>query len=1078
MRATLFLMLLAPLLLSAQDKVNTVTGEGLNIVVQPLLSDEWGEGSPCNNLCPVCANGKNGVVGCGALSTAQIMHYWRWPMQGVGSNTYTCKLDSDPNTTIELSADFGDTTYEWNKMLDVYTSAATDEEKAAVAMLCYHVGVSLNMDYGTGGSPNSKLQVTALNRHFRYYAKRITGKSDEEYAELMRHELDAGRPVLFHGENENSTRTHTFVCDGYAEDGYFHFNFGYWGSYNGYYRLEELKLTESADFRYHHRMTYDIRPYHGEIPMGMVELTVTEPGTLQTLIDGSAAPFATQLKVNGRLNGADISALRRLLGRDDNNMNSGGILTDLDLSNASFVPGSEVYYQRTDNGVLSTYTITDATALPDCSFRNTNLRRIVLPASVTAIGSMAFYACYSLKEVDYGASVTTIGPSALRNTGLKEVTVPEQVTAIEQWAFGDNAQLEKVHIGSRVARINYSAFNRCPLLREVMCDIALPFYIQNNVFADDTFSEATLHVPAGTRSLYRRTQYWRLFSNIVEQEGVPLPQPYLVMPSWKAGEPFNGDVPTVDGQHLVVGCGTVATSQILGYYRQPAHGFGRARYTSSCEGITTDIDADFEAHPFDWNNILDVYSDQATSQQQAAVANLVNMTSAAIRTQYGSTYGTIVNYGSWMAGMCHFLHFSPTMRYRYRKYYSSAEWTGMIDEQIGAGRPIIYNSQHTRPFASHSAHIFILDGRDDEGRYHFNFGYDNSSVDKFTSLNAINQGSEAKAGNCFTCWHHSQRMVTDCYPVEGLSDADYPRCEVSLSEPFVLEGDAARKEISVTGRVLAKFQYRCISFDADNIQYSLGFYRGQQLAGVSPSWRQNYISIGGGVSNVNRYFLLPDNLPDGNYEMALVSRTSEDDAWRRGWDNVPNSVPVNVSGQTFTFHMPDYHNGPAHLYLKKDVEEIVGARDGGRTFEFTIANPSTNNFEDTLRVTVTNARGQVFESSMPTSVYDGQSLPYRYFIPEDQADFMNGNFTIALHYHETATGAWMPLTDSPSGIVVTTSTAATRRPAGIYTLGGIRVAALPNTHSATRSESELLPSGLYVVCLPDGTVRKIVLRRE
>ena len=985
----------------------------IKVVVAPLLTSKWGGSSPYNDLCPEYADGVRGVVGCGALSTAQVMHYWQWPECGVGQNTYVSKLNFDPAHTKELSVDFGNTIYQWDKMLDSYADgSATDEQKRAIATLCYHVGVALNMNFGSA-STNDKTQVTALNQHFRFYAKRMEGKSDEEYAEVMRHELDAGRPVIFHGENENRTRTHTFVCDGYAEDGYFHFNFGYRGNHNGYYRLSELLLSDGTDFRYHHRIyAYDIRPYRGEIPIGTVELVVQTPGTLQQLIDQSAAPFTTSLKVSGQLNGADLLTLRRLAGRDENNYGTGHIMTDLDLSDASFVPSEDIYWQTTTDGVTKAYRITDADEIPENAFRNTNLRRIVLPNSAKAIRKQALYACMNLQELDFGKGITLIDTTAIWYTGLQEIVIPEQVTDIRPWAFGDNKRLKELHISAGVKTIGYSAFNRCDSIEEVTCDIPQPFFISNNVFSATDFTNALLRIPAGTTPLYRRTQGWKNFTHIEEQAGEPLPLPFMVMASWHQKAPYNGDCPKADGEPCAAGCAPIAMAQILSYYRQPAQGHGHAAYHYDFWGVSKDIDADFDSHPFDWDNISDVYNENSSDTECNAVANLVYMTGVAMKQMYTPTGTSTVNYGTWMWGLQHYLHLSPTSRWLHRKYYSTAEWTDIINAQLDAGHPVFYNAAHTEPFGGKSGHFFVIDGRDQQGNYHFNFGHDSSLQDKFTNLNAINQGSEPKPGNAYACYHYNQGMITDSYPVDGMETATLQRCEAALETPFVLENDPQLRECSVTGRIRAAFKYRCICFNADSIWYTIGFYRNGQLAAVSPSWRMNRFGIGGGVSTVDRYFQLPTELADGDYEMALVTRDVESSPWLRGWDNAPNSVPITISGKDFTFHMPDYHNGPTHLYLKEDVEEITGAREGGRTFEFTIANPSTNNFVDTLRVVITNATGRAFESNMPTSVYDGQSLTYRYFIPDDQADFMDGDFTIALSYHETATGEWLPLTIS------------------------------------------------------------------
>ena len=70
-----------------------------------------------------------------------------WPKQGTGINTYTSK-----NLGIELSFDFGATAFDWDNMVDIYDSNATDAQKNAVATLSYACGVASNMNYALSGS--------------------------------------------------------------------------------------------------------------------------------------------------------------------------------------------------------------------------------------------------------------------------------------------------------------------------------------------------------------------------------------------------------------------------------------------------------------------------------------------------------------------------------------------------------------------------------------------------------------------------------------------------------------------------------------------------------------------------------------------------------------------------------------------------------------------------------------------------------------------------------------------------------------------------------------------------------------
>ena len=93
----------------------------LSSSVRPLLTCNWNQGEPYNNLCPTYSdNGttKRAVTGCVATAAAQIMYYHRWPVTGTGSHSYVCNVNKTGEQT--LSADFGSTTYDWDNMLDSY----------------------------------------------------------------------------------------------------------------------------------------------------------------------------------------------------------------------------------------------------------------------------------------------------------------------------------------------------------------------------------------------------------------------------------------------------------------------------------------------------------------------------------------------------------------------------------------------------------------------------------------------------------------------------------------------------------------------------------------------------------------------------------------------------------------------------------------------------------------------------------------------------------------------------------------------------------------------------------------------
>lgn len=202
--------------------------------VSPLLSTTWNQSPYYNALCP-----GGSVTGCVATAMAQVMKYWNHPAQGSGMHSY------NHATYGTLSANFGATTYQWSSMPNNVTSSNN-----AVATLMYHCGVSVDMNY----SPNESgawvvesdspvCAESAFKNYFGYTSslhgeKRDGNYSTSQWVQLVKGELDAGRPLLYAGFGTGGG--HAFVCDGYDNNDYFHFNWGWGGSYDGYFSIDAL----------------------------------------------------------------------------------------------------------------------------------------------------------------------------------------------------------------------------------------------------------------------------------------------------------------------------------------------------------------------------------------------------------------------------------------------------------------------------------------------------------------------------------------------------------------------------------------------------------------------------------------------------------------------------------------------------------------------------------------------------------------------------------------------------------------------------------------------------------------------
>ncbi len=206
---------------------STVTSVG------PLLTCLWNQSYPYNYLCPVDPNGSGGHVyaGCVATAMSQVMYYWRFPQQGTGSHGYSWYPYG------YLFADFGNTTYNWEEMLN-----SSNTPNFEMAQLQLHLGISVDMMYGGSGSgAYSTDAVTALKNYFGYdQSLELVYRNDysyENWKSLLTTQIDAGQPMYYHGFG---TGGHAFNVDGYQDTMYFHFNWGWGSSYNGYFHLFNL----------------------------------------------------------------------------------------------------------------------------------------------------------------------------------------------------------------------------------------------------------------------------------------------------------------------------------------------------------------------------------------------------------------------------------------------------------------------------------------------------------------------------------------------------------------------------------------------------------------------------------------------------------------------------------------------------------------------------------------------------------------------------------------------------------------------------------------------------------------------
>ncbi|MDO4823588.1 MAG: C10 family peptidase [Bacteroidales bacterium] len=384
---------------SSRKSAGNVRKSAGDVVVAPLLGSlAWDQGAPYNRLCP--KEGKASCfTGCVATAMAQIMYYNKWPLRGKGQHSYKWKTET-------LSVDFSQSVYDYSKMKLTYDSY-TEEQADAVARLMYDCGVSVDMQYGSNGSGAYSEDVPkALKTYFdydvsvKYYDRMDYKNKDDEWDGMIRAELDAHRPVYYSGTDPKEGG-HAFVCDGYKDNGFFHFNFGWSGSGNGYF-ISKVLATSVGNFA-----------ANQDIVIGIKANNKQKAGNLYYSVIG------------------------------ENNVAVQAPGTPSEYSGDVTIPASVSIDGKT-------YQVTEVAAY---AFYGSDISSIRIPSSVNIVGPGAIASCKNLK------------------------------TVVVEWTSWDNV------------------------------DVAV------DAFGDETYSNATLTVPAGTFETYGNAAPWWFFNTMKDTNG-------------------------------------------------------------------------------------------------------------------------------------------------------------------------------------------------------------------------------------------------------------------------------------------------------------------------------------------------------------------------------------------------------------------------------------------------------------------------------------------------------------------------------------------------------------------------------
>lgn len=211
------------------------------------IETQWHQNAPYNNFCPVdMASGDRGAAGCPAVAMAQILNYHE-TINNIAFNDTDDYLHSYAGNNFWIDDDHEMYDFpsfpELNSYLDVLVdhwrndTQLTDNDKAAINFAC---GVAATQVYHPQGSGTFGVsQAYDAYQRFNFEGIELLDESDPDlYNRLSANMMDA-LPAHLAVVNEQWDAGHNLVVDGYNTEGFYHLNFGWDGSYDGWYLLPD-----------------------------------------------------------------------------------------------------------------------------------------------------------------------------------------------------------------------------------------------------------------------------------------------------------------------------------------------------------------------------------------------------------------------------------------------------------------------------------------------------------------------------------------------------------------------------------------------------------------------------------------------------------------------------------------------------------------------------------------------------------------------------------------------------------------------------------------------------------------------
>lgn len=257
----------------------------------------------------------------------------------------------------------------------------------------------------------------------------------------------------------------------------------------------------------------------------------------------------------------------------------------------------------------------------------------------------------------------------------------------------------------------------------------------------------------------------------------------LLKTTWSQDAPYNALL-----GYNYTGCVATTISQVLKYHEWPVQGMGNVSYVNTSDSRT--LSGNLNLSQYDWANMLPNYDApvQATQAQRNAVAKLMKDVGLASGMQYHPGFAVATNQGAFDAFVKHFDYQATCV---YQSTEGPSVFADLLRQELVDGFPFYFYGA-TKDYKG--AHAWVVDGFDDKGFFHMNFGW-NGQSNGYYSLSALNLSQSGKEFNGAKLAFSRAFMAIFAHPNKtGVKRIDPSLMPERGNLSFTAEGAFARKD--------------------------------------------------------------------------------------------------------------------------------------------------------------------------------------------------------------------------------------------------------------------------------------------